>query len=200
MRLSIITPYYNVLEEIKILAEILQPQLTEEVEWIVINDGCNEKELDNLKAIVIHLEENSGGASVPRNFGLDNAKGDYIVFLDADDKISYNYVETILNKIQSEDFDYCYFGWESNNFKILIEDEPPAWNCCVWNCIYKKELIGDIRFNPELKMGEDYDFNAKVRKGKKAIIPEILYYYNVFTPNSLTKQSTYYNEKYHKGE
>ena len=40
------------------LAEILEPQLTDEVEWIIIDDGCNEKELDKLKARVIHLKEN----------------------------------------------------------------------------------------------------------------------------------------------
>lgn len=200
MILSIITPYYNVLRCVKELAQILEPQLKEEVEWIVIDDGCNEKELDNLKAKVIHLEENSGGASVPRNVGLDIAKGKYICFLDADDKISDDYIETILNKIQNEDFDYCYFGWKSTHFTVLIEDEPPDWNCCVWNCIYKKELIGENRFNPEFKMAEDFNFNQKVRKGKKAIIPKILYYYNDLQPNSLTKQSTLFNEKYYRGD
>ena len=200
MILSIITPYYNVLQRTKELAQILEPQLKEEIEWIIIDDGSNEKELDNLKAKVIHLEENSGGASVPRNVGLDNAKGDYIIFLDADDTISDDYIETILNKIQSEDFDYCYFGWKSTHFTVLIEDEPPQWNCCVWNCIYKKELIGENRFNPEFKMAEDFNFNQKVRKGKKAIIPKILYYYNDLQPNSLTKQSTLFNEKYYKSE
>lgn len=200
MILSIITPYYNVLQRTKELAQMLEPQLKKEIEWIIIDDGCHESELDNLKAKVIHLEENSGGASVPRNVGLDNAKGDYIIFLDADDTISDDYIETILNKIQSEDFDYCYFGWKSTHFTVLIEDEPPQWNCCVWNCIYKKELIGENRFNPELKMAEDFNFNQKVRKGKKAIIPKILYYYNDLQPNSLTKQSTLFNEKYYKSE
>ena len=74
--LSIITPYYNRLEYIKKLAEVLEPQLDQDVEWIIIDDGCNEKELDTLKATVYHLPTNSGGASVPRNVGLDNAKGE----------------------------------------------------------------------------------------------------------------------------
>lgn len=62
MRLSIITPYYKTLEETKELAKVLEPQLTDEVEWIIIDDGCNEKEFDTLKAKVIHLPKNSGGA------------------------------------------------------------------------------------------------------------------------------------------
>ena len=45
-------------------------------------------------------------------------------------------------------------------------------------------------------MAEDYDFNRKVRNGKKANITKILYYYNEDTPNSLTKQGEMYNRKY----
>ena len=101
--------------------------------------------------------------------------------------IKNDYIETIINKIKEEDFDYCYFGWESHAFHIIIKDEPPEWNCSIWNCIYKKELIGNIRFNPKLQIGEDYEFNKKVRKGKRANIEKILYYYND-TPNSLIKR------------
>ena len=149
--------------------------------------GCHELELDKIKAKVIHLKTNTGGASIPRNKCLDIAKGEYIVFIDADDIVKPNYVQTILNKINSEDFDYCYFGWESPHFKVIIESEPPDWNLCVWNCIYKKETIGNERFNPSIIIGEDYDFNIRVRKGKRTNIREILYYYND-TPNSLMKR------------
>ena len=50
MKLSIITPYYDTLEYTKRLAEVLEPQLNEDIEWIIVDDGCNEKELDKLKA------------------------------------------------------------------------------------------------------------------------------------------------------
>ena len=93
MRLSIITPYYNTLKYTLRLAEILQPQLTKEIEWIIVDDGCNEKALDNLKAKVIHLPNNSGGASRPRNVALDIAKGDYIAFIDSDDIVRHDYIE-----------------------------------------------------------------------------------------------------------
>lgn len=187
MKLSIISPYYNCLEYIKKLAKILEPQLNEETEWIIVDDGCNEKELDNFKAKVIHLPTNSGGASTPRNVGLDNAKGKFIVFIDGDDYVKPNYLDTIFKKINSEDFDYCYFSWESPHLQIIIEDEPPVWNVCVWNCIYKKELIGKERFDPNIIIGEDYNFNIRVRKGKKSNIKEILYYYND-NPNSLMRR------------
>lgn len=194
MKLSIITPYYKTLEQMKKLAKRLEPQLTNQVEWIIVDDGCNETELDNIKAKVIHLEENSGGASVPRNVGLDSATGEYITFIDSDDMVSPHYIEQILNKIK-ENWDYCYMSWESNNIACLITNEPPSWNCCVWNIIYKRELIGEVRFDPKLKKAEDWDFNKKVKRGKKANITDVLYIYNN-TEGSLSKQKETYNDKY----
>lgn len=198
MILSIITPYYDRLKQIKELASVLEPQLTEDIEWIIVDDGTNEKELDTLKAKVIHLEENSGGASIPRNIGLDNAQGKYIAFIDSDDLISNDYIKTIINKT-NEDWNYCFISWKGQTNKVIITDMPPKWNCCVWNCIYKKDIIGNNRFNPIYKMAEDYDFNQRVRKGNKANITSMLYYYNENTPNSLTKQGDLYNKKF-KGD
>ena len=187
-KLSIITPYYKTLEYTKKLADVLIPQLTDETEWIIIDDGCNELELDRLVAnniTIIHLEKNSGCASIPRNIGLDNAKGEYIAFIDSDDLVKPNYISTILNKIETG-FDYCFIGWESHAFRII--GTPPDWNGCVWNTIYNKNIIGDKRFREDLVIAEDYDFNCRVRTGKEEMIPEVLYYYND-TPNSLMKRS-----------
>ena len=187
IKLSIIIPYYNALPYIKKLMNMLEPQLTNEIEVIIVDDGCNEYELDKFKAKVIHLENNSGGASVPRNVGLDNARREYVAFIDSDDLVSADYIYQIMNKINNETFDYCYLSWYSDAFKVIIEDNPPDWNCCVWNCVYKRDLIGDERFKPELVIAEDYDFNVRVRKGIHTSITDIIYYYNN-TPNSLMKR------------
>lgn len=201
IKLSIIIPYYNQPANMKKLIPLLDKQMNDEVEVIIIDDGCNaffNVEPPKNKFYVIHLEENSGGASIPRNVGLDNAKGKYIVFIDSDDLVSDDYIQTILNKTK-EEWDYCYISWKGKTNRIIIENEPPKWNCCVWNCIYKRNLIENERFKPELKMAEDYDFNQRVRKGKRANITKIIYYYNEDTPNSLTKQGELYNSKY-KGD
>lgn len=191
--LSIIIPTYN--RDLTKLLDILHKQINDNVEVIVIDDHSTIP-LKESWFKYIYLEENSGGASVPRNVGLDNAKGKYIVFIDSDDLISDDYIETILNKTK-EEWDYCLFSWEMKGQKIIIKDQPPKWNCCIWNCIYKRELIGNTRFRIDLKMAEDYYFNLEVRKGKKANIEKILYYYQD-TPDSLTKQGETYNTKYQR--
>lgn len=173
IKLSIIIPYYDRPKYIKRLLEVLEPQLTNETELIIVDD-CSPIPLDYP---CIRLNENSGGASIPRNVGLDKAKGKYIAFIDSDDLISNDYISTILEKIK-EEWDYCFISWKTSANTIIIKDNPPKWNCCVWNCIYKKEIIGNERFNPNLRIAEDYDFNIRIRKGKKANIEKVLYYYN----------------------
>lgn len=183
---SIITPYYKTILQTMELARVLEPQLNENIEWIIIDDGCDELSLDQINAKVIHLKENSGGASIPRNVGLDVAKGKYILFIDSDDLVAKNYIKIIMDKLK-EDFDYCYISWKSDFGEIIIKDKPPEWNCCIWNCIYKKDLIGNERFNPKLIIAEDYDFNKRVRKGKYTSIQDVIYFYKN-NPNSLTKR------------
>lgn len=191
MQLSIIIPYYNRLPQITRLMSVLEPQLKDNVEVIIVDDGSNEKELDKFNAKIIHLKENSGTASVPRNVGLDNAKGKYIAFIDSDDIVKSNYIDKILEKTK-EEWDYCYISWECSTNKIIIKKDPPKWNCCVWNCIYKRDLIGDVRFDKELRIAEDYKFNQEVRKGKRANITDILYYYEQFSPDSLVNSGIQY--------
>lgn len=178
IKLSIITPFYNTLQYTKRLADGLVPQLNQNVEWIIVDDGTNAYELDQLNAKVIHLKNNSGNASHPRNVGLDNAEGEFVVFIDSDDQVTSDYVEKILNKINTDDFDYCYFSWKTKDQDYIIKDEPLDWNHSIWNCIYRRDLIGDERFDENRNLDEDGDFNRRVRKGKKANILDILYIYS----------------------
>lgn len=202
IKLSIVIPYYNQKENIRKLIKVLDKQMTKEVEVIIVNDGTDDDfkdiEYPTNNFILCNLEENSGGASIPRNKGLDIAEGKYIAFIDSDDMVSEDYIPTILHKTLKE-WDYCYISWKGKSNTIIMNNEPPSWNACVWNCIYKRDIIGNERFNPKLKIAEDKDFNNRVRKGKRANITKIIYYYNEDTPNSLTKQGELYNSKY-KGD
>lgn len=183
MKLSIIVTYYNTPELTKKLIEKLNSQLTNETELLIVDDGCHE----TFNARTIHIARNSKAAGKPRNIGIENTKGKYITFIDSDDIISDDYVTKIIKKIDSEEFDYCLFSWQFLNSKekVIIEDNPPKWNCSIWNCIYKRDLIGTERFNETMRIAEDHDFNLRVRKGKKANIEDILYFYNEGRKGSL---------------
>lgn len=177
MKLSIITPYYNTLEYTKRLAEVLEPQLNEDIEWIIVDDGTNEKELDKLKARVIHLEENSGGASKPRNIGIDNAKGKYIGFIDSDDMVTEDYTKEILKRIK-QNKDIVYLSWYGYGREHIITVKPLKWNCAVWCRVYKKELIGNIRFDENVRIAEDYIFNSMINPKSSCCVKKIIYQYN----------------------
>lgn len=194
--LSIIIPYYNAKEYTDELLSLLDKQIdTEEIEVLLIDDGSKEEYTANYDWLKI-IRQDNGGASAARNTGLDNAIGEYISFIDSDDLISDNYIETILNKIKEEHFDYMFLSWDSfggwNTTTILksVDDEFPDWNLCVWNRVYKRELIGNIRFNIKKLIAEDAQFIRAVQTNckKKSFTDKILYHYRSNTPNSLTKR------------
>lgn len=188
IKLSIVIPYYKTYKETVRLLDILEKQLTNEAEVFLIDDGCHEDRLDEFEKIhIIHLEENKG-ISYARNQGIKQASGKYIAFIDSDDYVASDYIQTLTNKIDSYDFDYCYFSWKAINSKLTvrIKDFPPSWNWAVWNAIYKREYTE--LFDDNIRFCEDVPWQQKMRAkgGKKEIIDKILYYYNDGRPGSLT--------------
>ena len=197
VKLSLVIPYYRTYKETVRLLNILIPQLTNEIEVFLIDDGCNEIKLDEYKdkINVIHLPENHG-LSYARNRGIEKAKGEYLVFIDSDDYISNDYMSTIIDKIKTCDFDYCYFSWQMINQQWIIEikDNPPDWNWAVWNAVYKKDYVE--LFDESIRFQEDIPWQNKMRikNGKKEIIDKVLYYYNDGRPGSLTNINNHSEE------
>ena len=193
-KLSIIIPYYNGGEYTKKLIECLAPQVTKEVEVILVDDGSKEPFKTTEKWLkVIHKE--NGGVSAARNAGIDKATGEYITFIDHDDLVSDKYIKTILEKID-EGFDYLYMswktlpgGWQCDVKLNSVDDKFPEFNLCVWNRVYKRSLVGDVRFNENKAIAEDAEFIRKVHEqGKKAFISDYMYYYRTDHPDTLTKR------------
>lgn len=188
IKLSIIIPYYNCYEYFIKLLEILIPQIDEEVELIIIDDGCHETRINEFiyqdkykdkwnNINIMHLLKNSGGASKPRNIGLDTASGEYIAFIDADDMITEDYISKIKHKIKNKP-DIIYLSWKSKVHYKIIERKPPKWNCAVWCRVYKKEIIGNTRFNEDLVIAEDWEFNQHIKPETSLSIKQIVYIYN----------------------
>ena len=110
--LSVIIPYYNVEKYLNQLLETLSKQVTDEVEVIVVDDGSDVEFKTDYEWVRV-IRQKNGGVSSARNTGLDNAKGQYIAFIDADDNVSDNYIGNILDKAKKEKFDYLNLSWKS---------------------------------------------------------------------------------------
>jgi glycosyltransferase involved in cell wall biosynthesis len=101
-KVSIIVPCYNQAQYLDECLQSVLDQTYSEWECIIVNDGSPDNTAFFAKKWVendnrfIYLEKENGGLSSARNFGIQHSNGDYILPLDADDRISHNYVALAL--------------------------------------------------------------------------------------------------------
>lgn len=109
--ISVVVPIYNVEKYIEKCIDSIINQTYTNLEIILVDDGspdkcgkiCDEYAKRDKRIKVIHKE--NGGVSSARNIGLDNLNGEYVTFIDADDYISNNYCEELLNALKTENAD-----------------------------------------------------------------------------------------------
>ena len=189
-RLSIIIPCYNAEPYIDELMKSLMPQVTDDVEVIVIDDGSEFPYLPSFPKINVHRKIN-GGVSSARNMGLDFAKGAYVAFVDADDILSDKYIQSVFEAIK-DDPDTVYLSWKSidGRFGKTIQsesDEFNPYNRCVWNRVFKREYIDGMTFNENMPVAEDDDFLNRLPVPKsKTYIPFPVYFYRAGVRGGLT--------------
>ena len=121
-QLSIIIPIYNVEEYIVDCLNSLAAQWRPGVEIILVNDGSSDTSAEIIRAQFateladekfILIEQENQGVSVARNVGIQQARGSYIGFIDADDIILPDYFCAILESITQHRPDVIEFGWKS---------------------------------------------------------------------------------------
>lgn len=97
---TVIIPTYNRREWIGICLDSVKAQTYEQIETLVIDDGSTDGTAELLRSdprysfARLHVQEKNGGASVARNTGIRMAHGELIVFIDSDDALLPNHVET----------------------------------------------------------------------------------------------------------
>ena len=195
MLLSVIIPYYNTAQYTDELLNVLDPQITEEVEVILIDDGSTVPYKSPHKWVKIIHQENSG-QSKARNRGLDIAKGKYIQFIDSDDLVAPDFIERILEKIP-EDPDLIEFSWKSlttsgKQFNYRIRDGKRLSNPSACTRSFKRSYIGRTRFSELKDATEDEDFSRRLGflrdpDVKVSVIPEYMYFYRTDVDGSNTK-------------
>lgn len=199
MRLSIVIPYYNVKEYTDELLDVLAPQVNDEVEVILVDDGSPEPYVTKHKWVKVVRKEN-GGCATARNAGLERATGDYVSFLDADDLVPKYFVERLFKKFDEKPYDVIDFSWKSlstegpqHNYSLKSDS---SWlpNPSVCTRCFKRSFIGAIRFNELKDSTEDEDFSRKVGfLDKKAgfihgAIPSYMYFYRTAITDSKIKR------------
>lgn len=210
---SIIIPVFNAENYLSDCLDSIVNQTMNNIEIICINDGSNDNSLSILKKyaqkddrIIVYEQQNSG-VSVARNLGLSLATGECVVFIDADDYIATNMMETLWNNYQKTNADIIVFGGQT--FPIAIEwinkkmaarniiYEYDSLNALfyemgsipfLWNKMFKTKLIQqkNIFFNSDFALGEDQIFQFQLFPLARKIqyIDDSLYRYRVENKNS----------------
>ena len=216
--ISIIIPTYNSEQYLYECFDSVINQTYENLEVIIVDGGSVDKtktiaqsyckKRKNWKFIIADK-----GVAHQRNVGLDNLKGDYLYFLDSDDYISKNLINDLYNKLIADSLDLVtpeihnkYFLDNKLNETKIIEPKinrrvsssnffEEGYNSFLAGPtkLYKRELIGTLRFDETLSNGEDLLFNYKLVENKTLnydVCKGAIYYYrhNVTLTNSAYKR------------
>lgn len=209
--ISIIVPVFKVEKWIHRCIKSILNQSYTDWELLLIDDGspdnsgaiCDKYATKDTRIKVYH--KNNGGVSSARNFGLDNAKGDWVVFIDGDDTITKDHLKLIA---ENPEHDLIVFGMATDRYtpkgklyytsSVFIPDKyiqefsklkedyslinkslNMESSCCKG---FRRNIIekNSIRFNNEMICFEDFDFVLRYMKccnGTFCSLPYIAYHY-----------------------
>lgn len=127
IKLSIIVPVYNVEQYIKKCIATLLVDGCENYEIIVVNDGTRDHSIEVVKENyndprIRIIEQENGGLSSARNYGIANARGEYVWCFDSDDWAETNCIPQIISELEGIDLLYfnCYFrNYDDNHSQEL---------------------------------------------------------------------------------
>ena len=187
-KVSIIVPAYNAEKTIRQCLDSLVVQDYTNTEIIVVNDGSKDGTAQVLNEYaakfdnVIAVHKENGGVSSSRNKGIDIAFEDnddgYIAFIDSDDWVEPYFISTLVSLYESDKnccLSACGYKWQSRNNKhfknkkqnIVKLDKLSTFNeiyldrylfMTVWNKLFDKKHIANLRFDEHYKYSEDLVF------------------------------------------
>lgn len=198
MKFSIIVPVYNVESYLQTCIESVLSQSFKDFELILCDDGSTDssgKICDNAAVVdsrinVLHL--NNGGPSAARNAGISISKGEYIFFLDSDDRMCKDILLQLNDILVQNDnldsvvgtflnWDGCEKTWESSDITQIVKsqngksffeinemyaeaDIQLPW--CVYQMVTKRQIYVEnkLLFDTQTNSAEDLDFYMKTIK------------------------------------
>ena len=184
--LSFILPVYNVEAYLEECVASILPQCSDECQIVLVDDGATDssgKICDALAAtssLITVVHQKNGGLSAARNAGLEVATGEYVAFVDSDDRLAAGSVAKILDWIREGGADYCFM--EAIKFYPDGSQEPlgdgitrdgvrgkakldavkylasrPRFAGAAWSKIYRKRFLDEnnLRFPNDRRISED---------------------------------------------
>lgn len=178
--ISVIIPVYNAVEYLQEMLDSLLIQTEQDLEIILINDGSTDASEDICMTAaeqdlrIRYFYQENAGVSAARNQALRWAKGEYIAFLDADDRIDPNYFEQLLQACIDADISVCDVTVEHRNGQQLFRFsagkrkltsleamnlllERRAINSGPYGKLFRRKVVSGLQF-PTLKAYEDILF------------------------------------------
>lgn len=211
--ISVIIPVYNVEKYLERCIDSVINQTYSNLEIILIDDGSTDKssmicdKYKNIDKRIVAIHQKNCGVSIARNNALNIAKGDYVTFIDSDDYIKHDMIETLLNELIENNLSYvaCGYAVEKNNIKDVIaptenrlfvngyealenffEQNNFEMNMAtVWG-VYNMDVFKCIKFKNDIYF-EDFEIMPYILSNCKKIMylayTGYIYFYN---PDSIT--------------
>ncbi len=187
-KISVVVPIYNMEQYLSRCVDSLLNQTLDKAlyEIILVDDGSTDSSgkicdnyAENFPDLIRAVHKSNGGLPSARNFGIDNAAGDYIIFPDPDDWVESNYLEFFFEtQMEYEDClicsGYC-IDYDEKTISVKSDDAPikmsglksknslmrsPCVKGFAWNKLYHMDIIrkNNLYFLDDTGATEDLDF------------------------------------------
>lgn len=215
--ISVIIPVYNAESTIEKCISSIINQTKQVYEIVIVNDGSTDNSdqiinnmLKTYEKIKYYSKENTGVADT-RNYGINKATGDYILFVDADDYIEENLIETVSEYI-NQGIELIKFKLKrvDNSGNVIEKVDGPTFSCITGEeafnqmyyqdllldspCVYviKKELFTKNSFAFKGKYHEDFGLIPLILATSKTVVSLPNYFYTYIQgENSITRNEDY---------
>ena len=207
-RVSILLATFNRMHFIREMLDSVLVQTFKDWECLIIDDGSTDGteefvdffvKKDSRFKYFNRPDSHKKGLSGSRNYGLELARGDYIIFFDDDDIAHPQNLEICLNQLNYSSHFFCHYKKKSfsenlseleqlqtqkiNHFKITFENvedvitnKIPMASCTV---MWKKECFNNIKFDESLQYAEEWEcYTRIIMEGHQGIGIDAVLYYN----------------------
>lgn len=214
--ISVIVPVYNAEQFIAACLDSILAQSRTDFEILCVDDGSNDSSLEILESYkekdsrIRVFSRKNGGEGAARNTGLEQARGKFIAFVDADDFVDQDWLKKSIGKLESSRADIVIypvrayhtqmkrykdmpwscqaenfpeiFCWKDNPDKIFSSFQNWAWNK-VFSASFLKE--NDLRFQEVLRTGDlAFTCEALILADRITTIKSPVYFYRIGNPQS----------------